>query len=116
VLGVSQHVSGIGLTLLASGLAFLYLSADLRQPPRRPTSSVSSRAHPLLSEIRWSGPSSSPSPLTYLALASVPVIAFLLARPWGLDLRTSGENPRAADAAGSASGRCAPRRWSIGGR
>ena len=43
----------------------------------------------------------SQSPLTYLALLAVPATAFLLYRTgWGLDLRTVGENPRAADAAG----------------
>jgi simple sugar transport system permease protein len=39
--------------------------------------------------------------LSYLGLLLVPVTAFLLYRtPWGLALRTVGENPRAADAAG----------------
>jgi len=39
--------------------------------------------------------------LTYIALAAVPVTAWALYHTlWGLDLRTVGENPRAADAAG----------------
>jgi simple sugar transport system permease protein len=103
VLGVSQHVSGIGLTLLASGLAF-YLYRLIFGQPASPPNIVPFQPTPipLLSEIPVLGPVLfNHSPLTYLALLAVPVTAFLLNRTsWGLDLRTVGENPRAADAAG----------------
>jgi simple sugar transport system permease protein len=103
VLGVSQHVSGIGLTLLATGLAF-YLYRLIFGQPASPPGVVPFRPIPIpfLSDIPFVGPVLfAQAPLTYIALAAVPVTAWLLYRtPWGLDLRTVGENPRAADAAG----------------
>jgi general nucleoside transport system permease protein len=103
VLGVSQHVSGIGLTLLATGLAF-YLYRLIFGQPASPPNIVPFQPLPipLLSDIPLLGPVLfSQTPLTYLALLAVPLTAWLLYRtPWGLNLRTVGENPRAADAAG----------------
>ncbi len=103
VLGVSQHVSGIGLTLLATGLAF-YLYRLIFGQPASPPNIVPFRPVPIpfLSDIPLIGPVLfAQAPLTYIALVAVPVTAWLLYRtPWGLDLRTVGENPRAADAAG----------------
>jgi simple sugar transport system permease protein len=103
VLGVSQHVSGIGLTLLATGLAF-YLYRLIFGQPASPPNVVAFQPVPipLLSEIPILGPVLfNQAPLTYIALLVVPATAYLLYRtPWGLDLRTVGENPRAADAAG----------------
>jgi simple sugar transport system permease protein len=103
VLGVSQHVSGIGLTLLATGLAF-YLYRLIFGQPASPPNIVPFRPTPipLLSDIPVLGAIFfNQSPLTYIALAVVPLTAYLLFRTaWGLDLRTVGENPRAADAAG----------------
>ena len=103
VLGVSQHVSGIGLTLLATGLAF-YLYRLIFGQPASPPNIVPFRPVPIpfLSDIPLVGPVLfAQAPLTYIALIAVPLTAWLLYRtPWGLDLRTVGENPRAADAAG----------------
>ncbi len=103
VLGVSQHVSGIGTTLLASGLAFFFYRLVFGQPSS-PPNIVPFRATPIppLSDIPFLGPVLfNQAPLTYIALLAVPATAWLLYRtPWGLDLRTVGENPRAADAAG----------------
>jgi ABC-type uncharacterized transport system permease subunit len=102
-LGVSQHVSGIGMTLLTSGLAFFFYRLIFGQPSV-PPNVVNFAPLPLpgLAQIPFLGPVLfSQSPLTYLALLAVPATAFLLYRTgWGLDLRTVGENPRAADAAG----------------
>ena len=103
VLGVSQHVSGIGLTLLSTGLAF-YLYRLVFGQPASPPSVVPFQPLPIpvLSDLPLIGPVLfNQTPLTYVALLTVPAAAFLLFRtPWGLDLRTVGENPRAADAAG----------------
>jgi len=103
VLGVSQHVSGIGLTLLATGLSF-YLYRLIFGQPASPPNIVPFQPLPIpgLSDIPLIGPVLfNQTPLTYVALLAVPAIAFLLYRtPWGLDLRTVGENPRAADAGG----------------
>ena len=103
VLGVSQHVSGIGTTLLCSGLAFFFYRLVFGQPSSPPNIVPFQPVPiPLLSDIPILGPTIfNQAPLTYIALLAVPLTAWLLYRtPWGLDLRTVGENPRAADAAG----------------
>jgi ABC-type uncharacterized transport system permease subunit len=103
VLGVSQHVSGIGITLLATGLAFFFYRLIFGQPASPPNIvPFQPMPVPLLSDMPILGPILfNQAPLTYLALLAVPLTAWLLFRtPWGLDLRTVGENPRAADAAG----------------
>jgi ABC-type uncharacterized transport system permease subunit len=103
VLGVSQHVSGIGTTLLASGLAFFFYRLIFGQPSSPPNIvAFDTVPIPVLSKIPLIGPVLfDQAPLTYIALLAVPATAWLLYRtPWGLDLRTVGENPRAADAAG----------------
>src|SRR5260221_4480683 len=101
--GLSQHVSGLGVALLCSGLAFYFYRLIFGQPSQ-PPSIVPFRpvAIPGLSEIPWVGPVLfNQFALSYLAIAAVPVAAFVLSRtPWGLALRTVGENPHAADAAG----------------
>jgi general nucleoside transport system permease protein len=103
VLGVSQHVAGIGTTLLATGLAFFFYRLIFGQPGSPPNIVAFQPVQiPLLSDIPFLGPILfNQTPMTYIALLAVPVTAWLLYRtPWGLDLRTVGENPRAADAAG----------------
>ncbi len=103
VLGVSQHVSGIGMTLLATGLAFYFYRLIFGQPSVPPNIVPFAVAPiPVLSDIPVLGPILfDQNILTYIALLAVPATAWLLYRtPWGLDLRTVGENPRAADAAG----------------
>jgi simple sugar transport system permease protein len=103
VLGVSQHVSGIGMTLLATGLAFYFYRLIFGQPAVPPNIVPFAPVPiPLLSAIPFLGPVFfNQTALTYIALLAVPVVSFLLYRTaWGLELRTVGENPRAADAAG----------------
>ena len=102
-LGVSQHVTGIGITLLASSAAyFTYRTVlpDVTSPPRiEPFEPV---AVPLLSEIPLVGPALfNQTALTYLAFISVIVTAWVLYRtPLGLAVRAVGENPAAAEAQG----------------
>ncbi|MBN8993800.1 MAG: ABC transporter permease [Rhizobiales bacterium] len=103
ILGVSQHVSGIGMTLLATGLAFFLYRLVFGQPPVPPNVEAFQPVPiPGLADIPFLGPVLfNQVPLTYIALLAVPVTAWLLYRTsWGLSLRTVGENPRAADAAG----------------
>ena len=103
VFGVSQHVSGIGTTMLATGLAFYFYRLIFGQPavppnivPFPPIEIPGLSALPLVGPVLFSQ-----TIVTYIAFVAIPVIAFLLYRTsWGLDLRTVGENPRAADAAG----------------
>lgn len=102
-LGLSQHVSGLGITLFSTGLAmFVYrlaVGSPVNPPTVRPFTQV---AIPFLSEIPVIGQAFfNQYSLVYLALLLVPAICFLLYRTsWGLSIRTVGENPFAADTVG----------------
>ena len=102
-LGLSQHVSGIGTTLLCTGLAFFFYRLIFGQPSLPPNiEAFKAVPLPLLSKIPVLGPVLFEQfALVYLALLLVPAAAFVLYHtPWGLSLRAVGENPRAADGAG----------------
>jgi general nucleoside transport system permease protein len=102
-LGLSQHVSGIGVTMLASGLAYFFYRLIFGQQAI-PPSVIGFATVPLpgLSDIPVIGPLFfNQFALVYAAILAVPLAAFVLYRtPWGLALRMVGENPRAADSAG----------------
>ncbi len=102
-LGLSQHVTGIGVTLLATSLAYftyrVYLP-NVATPPRiTPFQPV---AIPGLSDLPFLGPALfQQTPLTYLALALFALAALVLYRtPLGLAIRAVGENPAAVGAQG----------------
>jgi len=102
-LGLSQHVSGIGVTLFCSGIAFFFYRLIFGQPSTPPhVVSFQPVALPGLSEIPVIGQALfNQTSLVYGAYILVPLSAFILFRtPWGLNLRTVGENPHAADSAG----------------
>lgn len=102
-LGLSQHVSGIGLTLLCSGLAFFFYRLIFGQPDRPPNiEPFATVPIPLLVDIPLAGPVLfNQFALVYWAYLLVPATAFVLFRTsWGLHLRTVGEVPEAADSAG----------------
>jgi len=101
--GLSQHVSGIGVTLLSTGLAFFFYRLIFGQPSTPPNITAFHPAPiPGLSAIPGIGSALfNQAILVYIAMALVPIAALLLYRtPWGLNLRTVGENPHAADSAG----------------
>ncbi len=101
--GLSQHVSGLGLTLLATGLAFFFFRVIFADSTTSPNIAAFEPAPiPVLSEIPFVGPVLfNQYALVYAALLLVPLTAFVLYRtPWGLHLRTVGESPQAADSAG----------------
>jgi simple sugar transport system permease protein len=103
LLGLSQHVSGIAVTLFASGLAFFLYRLIFGQPSTPPSiQGFRTVPLPLLSGIPVLGPVLFDQfALVYLVLLAVPLAAFVLYRtPWGLALRMVGENPHAADSAG----------------
>jgi Uncharacterized ABC-type transport system, permease component len=103
-LGLSQHVSGLGVTMLCTGFAFYFYRLIFGEPSQPPSvTPFHPLPIPLLSEIPVIGPVLfNQFALSYLAFAVVLVAAALALKhtPWGLSLRTVGENPRAADAAG----------------
>jgi simple sugar transport system permease protein len=95
-LSLSQHVSGLGITLFATSLAsYAYRVSfpKVESPPTiQPFAAMEGLPVPVLS---------GQTPLTLLALVLVPAIGWLLYRtPLGLALRTVGENPAAAEGQG----------------
>lgn len=102
-LGLSQHVVGLGVTLLASSLTYFSYRLLLPGASTPPTiEAFEPVAIPGLSDLPLLGEALfSQTPMTYLALALIPLIAYLLYRtPMGLALRMVGENPHAAEAHG----------------
>lgn len=102
-LGLSQHVTGIGITLLASNLAYFFYRILLPQvttPPK--IIPFQPYPLPLLSKLPLVGQALfTQTPLTYLALVSVGIIAYVLYyTPLGLAVRMVGENPNAVEAQG----------------
>lgn len=102
-LGLSQHVSGLGITLFASALAY-YLYRLLVEVGDLPPTIEPFRPLdvPFLSDIPILGPIVFQQTMpTYLALMSVIVLGYVLARtPLGLAIRMTGENPHAVEAQG----------------
>jgi general nucleoside transport system permease protein len=102
-LGLSQHVIGIGITLLATSLSYYFyrlVFPEVTSPPKiEPFQPFSI---PYVSEVPGVGPALfQQTPLTYLAFIMVGFVAWFLYRtPAGLALRTVGENPAAAEAQG----------------
>ncbi|RYF16884.1 MAG: ABC transporter permease, partial [Comamonadaceae bacterium] len=95
-MALSQHVSGLGITLLATSLSYYAYRVSfpkVNTPPTvTPFAPMEGLGIPVLS---------AQTPLTLLALLLVPVIAWILYRtPSGLALRMVGENPQAAESQG----------------
>lgn len=103
VLGRSQHVTGIGITLFASsGSYFLYrmVLPDVSSPPRiepfQPVGWAWLEAIPFIGPIL-----AGQTALTFLALGLAALVSFVLWKtPAGLAVRAVGENPAAAEAQG----------------
>jgi len=100
-LGVNQHVSGLGITLLSTSLSLLGFRIVFGErsvlPSIDPFMQLSPfKGVPVLGEI------ASQYLLTYIAfLIVMPLSWWLLFRtPFGLNVRSVGENPEAVDAAG----------------
>ena len=101
--GLSQHVVGLGITLLATSLtAYTYrvVLPEVSSPPK--IDAFEPVAIPFLSELPLLGPALfNQTPLTYLAFFLVAATAYTLYRtPLGLALRAAGENPSAVAAQG----------------
>lgn len=101
--GLSQHVVGIGVTLLATSLTFYtyrVVLPEVSSPPK--ITAFKPFEVPILSQIPLLGPAFfAQTPLTYAAFLLVIVVALVLYRtPLGLAVRAAGENPQAVAAQG----------------
>lgn len=102
-LGLSQHVTGIGITMLTSSLSyyvFRMLLPDVTTPPKivpfAPVAIPGLSSLPVVGETLFVQ-----SPLTWLALFMVALVGWGLYRtPLGLAVRMVGENPMAAESQG----------------
>lgn len=100
ILGVNQHVSGLGITLFCTGLAYYAFRVVFGTPAHPPQISPFEQVD-LLGNVAILGPILRQYPLTYYAILLVPVAWWVLYRTsFGLKIRAVGENPEAADAAG----------------
>jgi ABC-type uncharacterized transport system permease subunit len=102
-LGLSQHVTGIGITLLTTSLSYYtyrLVLPEVSSPPR--IEAFTPWAIPGLSSIPVLGEALfTQTPMTYLAFGLVLVVGLVLYRtPLGLAIRTVGENPAAVEAQG----------------
>lgn len=102
-LGLSQHVSGLGVTLFATSVSyFAYRTAlpNVSSPPRiEPFQALNL---PGLSDLPFVGPVLfQQTALTWLAFAMVLVVWYLMNRtPLGVALQAVGDNPDSVDAQG----------------
>ena len=102
-LGLSQHVSGLGVTLFASSFSY-YLFRLLVPVEGTPPKIVAFQPLnlPGLSDLPFIGPAlfTQTAP-TYLAILLALLMGWVIFRtPLGLAIRMSGENPHAAEAQG----------------
>lgn len=95
-LALSQHVAGLGLTLLATSLASYAYRVSFPKVDTPPTIEAFAPMAWLPIPIL-----NAQTPLTLLALLLVPLVAWVLYRtPLGLAIRTVGENPAAVEGQG----------------
>jgi len=95
-LALSQHVAGLGITLFATSLSYYAYRVGF------PTSTSPPTVQPF-AEMAWLPVPilAAQTPMTLLALALVPLLAWVLQRtPLGLAVRMVGENPAAAEGQG----------------
>ena len=95
-LALSQHVAGLGITMLATALSYFSYRVSFPKVTTPPTITP-------FQDMAWLPVPilNAQTPLTLLALLLVPAIAYLLQRtPAGLAVRMVGENPHAAQSQG----------------
>ncbi len=102
-LGLSQHVTGLGITLFASSLTYYIFRLSLPVASTPPTiTPFQPLAIPGLSDLPFFGEAifSQTAP-TYMAIGFTAIVAYVLAKtPIGLAVRMAGENPHAVEAQG----------------
>ncbi|MGV3549368.1 ABC transporter permease [Rhizobium sp.] len=102
-LGLSQHVSGLGVTLFASSFSYYVFRLIVPVAGTPPTITPFQPIDiPVLSSLPFLGPAlfTQTAP-TYLAIVIAGLMAYIVFRtPIGLAIRMTGENPHAAEAQG----------------
>ena len=100
-LGLNQHVSGLGITLLCGGLSLFGFRLVFGESSVLPSVDPFAQLSPF-GDLPILGPVFSQYLLTYLAfLVVTPLGGWVLYRThFGLNLRAVGENPEAADSLG----------------
>lgn len=99
-LGVNQHVSGLGITMLWTGISLFSFRLVFGESKVQPSIDTFPQlsifdGNPIL------GPIFSQYLLTYIAILLIPIVWWIISRTrFGLQIRAVGENPEAADAAG----------------
>ena len=95
-LALSQHVAGLGITLLATSLSYFSYRVSFPKVTTPPTITP-------FQDMAWLPIPvlNTQTPLTLLALLLVPLLVYVIYRtPAGLALRMVGENPQAAESQG----------------
>ena len=99
-LGVNQHVSGLGITILLQAVSLFGFRLIFGEPSIPPSTEPFQRVA-LFGTIPILGQIFEQYLLTYIAILLVPIVSYVIYRTnFGLDIRAVGENPEAADAAG----------------
>lgn len=99
-LGVNQHVAGLGITLLATGIslfAFRVIFGENKLPPAIESFPMLK----ILPDTNALAPITNQYLMTYIGIALIPLVWWIISKTrFGLQIRAVGENPEAADAAG----------------
>jgi len=99
-LGVNQHVSGLGITLLATAVSLFLFRVIFGENQNLP-SVVPFKLLNIFPNNPMMHVIFSQYLLTYIAIAIVPVVWFIIFKTnYGLRIRSVGDNPEATDAAG----------------
>lgn len=99
-LGVNQHVSGLGITLLLTAVSLFFFRLIYGEPRIPPSIQSFDQLQPF-GDLPIIGPITTQYALTYLSFLIIPLAWWVLYRTnIGLNIRAVGENPEAADAAG----------------
>ncbi|CAN7249794.1 ABC transporter permease [Phyllobacterium sp. LjRoot231] len=102
-LGLSQHVTGLGITLFASSLSYFLFRLNVPLASTPPTIvPFKPVSIPVLSDLPFFGQAIFTQTMpTYLAILIAMMMSYVIFRmPLGLAIRMTGENPHAAEAQG----------------
>jgi simple sugar transport system permease protein len=99
-LGVNQHVSGLGITLLLTALSLFGFRLIFGENRVLPSIQAFSQIK-LLGDLPFFGEIFTQYGMTYVAIILIPIAWWVLYRTsFGLNIRSVGQNPEATDAAG----------------